>query len=214
MYIVFSNNNIRIIILVIVSSHLILFSKNLVISFSTTDGCLNGDETPLWSAFFKPLTQPSKSDNNKSEHSEVSSKSVDTTDSDKKKKTRQSKKPSSSDNVCQYQCTHCAHTTPNWSNFEDHNKIFHRVHVMLKCAVPKCFKFYISKNGLKGHCIREHKDVLSCNLCQYIATGLDFLIDHKKSHDLKKFKCPFCTKGFGSAYDQNHHQVKCQQNPN
>ena len=84
------------------SSHLILFSKNLVISFSTTDGCLNGDETPLWSVFFKPLTQPSQNDENKSEHSEVSSKSVDTTDGDKKKKTRQSMKPSASDNVCQY----------------------------------------------------------------------------------------------------------------
>ena len=125
----------------------------------------------------------------------------------RKRKHRRSKKSSASDNVCQYQCTHCAHTTPNWSNFEDHNKIFHRVHVMLKCAVPKCFKFYISKNGLKGLCIHENKDVLSCNLCDYIATGPDFLIDHKKSHDLKKFKCPFCTKGFGSAYDQNHHQA-------
>ena len=123
----------------------------------------------------------------------------------KRRKPDNPKKVKKTEEPSVYKCTHCAHQTLDW---------FHRTPAMFACSVEKCFKFYISKNGLKGHCIRAHKDVLSCNKCDYIATSKNFLLDHKKSHDLKKFKCPFCTKGFGSVYDQNCHQVKCVQNPN
>ena len=31
---------------------------------------------------------------------------------------------------------------------------------------------------------------------------------------MKKCKCRHCSKGFGSSYDQNRHEAKCQLNPN
>ena len=166
----------------------------------------------LWPASFQQISQQQHSDDNKSEKSEVSTTSTEISDPEKKKKTRASRK--SSEKITEYVCSHCAHTSKDWSNFEGHNKIFHNVSVIFTCGVQNCFKFYISKNGLKGHCVHKHKEELGCNKCDYIATSPPFLLDHQKSDELKKFKCPFCTKGFGSSYDQNCHQVKCQQNPN
>ena len=166
----------------------------------------------LWPASFKQISQQQHSDDNKFEKSEVSTTSTDISDPEKKKNIRASRK--SSEKITEYMCMHCTHTTKDWSNFEGHNKIFHNVSVLLACGVPNCYKFYTSKNGLKGHCFCEHKEQLECNKCSYIATSPPFLLDHQKGHELKKFKCLFCKKGFGSSYDQNHHQVKCQQNPN
>ena len=137
---------------------------------------------------------------------------MDNSDGEKKKKTRSSKK--NTEDISFYKCSHCLHTTKDWNTFKNHNKVLHGVNVMLSSGVKDCFKFYISKNGLKGHCAHEHKEKLSCDKCDYIATSPNFLLDHPKNHEYKKFKCPFCSKGFRSGYNQNHHQVKCQQNLN
>ena len=89
----------------------------------------------------------------------------------------------------------------------------HHVQAIFGCTVKDCFSFFFSKNGLKGHCTREHQEELSCWLCDHIALGPTLLKQHCASHDFKKFKCEFCDKGFGSNFDKQRHQVKCQQNP-
>ena len=149
-----------------------------------------------------------------SEHdsrSEASTIALDISDNKKQKKQKPPKKTEPQD---LYVCSHCAHHTKDWENFENHNKIMHRVHNMFRCTVLDCYKFYLSKNGLKGHCSHEHKIECICGICKFVTTGPATLDDHMKSHGQKKFKCPFCTKGFGSSYDQNRHQVKCMDNPN
>ena len=137
---------------------------------------------------------------------------MEQSDTENIKKTKGKKKKE--EPLDQYVCGHCDLTTKDWDEFENHSKIMHRISTLFPCTVKKCYKVYLSKNGLKGHCGREHKKECTCTICDFVAHGPAPLKDHVKSHDMKKFKCPFCTKGFGSSYDQNHHQVKCLQNPN
>ena len=154
-----------------------------------SDGQVKCETSKLWAASFKQISQHQHSDNNKSEKSEVSTTSTDISDPEKKKRTRASRK--SLEKITEYMCMHCAHTTKDWSNFEGHNKIFHNISVIFACGVPNCYKFYTSKNGLKGHCFHKHKEQLGCNKCSYIATSPPFLLDHQKSHELKNLNVLF-----------------------
>ena len=112
-----------------------------------------------------------------------------------------------------YHCSTCKYQNPKWFEFETHCKVMHRIYALFPCTIPGCFKFYISKNGLKGHCTRLHRDQLSCTECSHMATSLESLQDHTLSHHDKKFVCDACKCGFGTKWDVNRHYAKCLKNP-
>ena len=163
---------------------------------------------PLFPEIANPIHQESK-DESSDKTSEVSTISLASSAANMKKQKKQPKKVDK-----MFRCSHCEHGTTDWLEFENHNKIMHRVPAIFGCAIKDCFRFFLSKNGLKGHCSREHKDVLSCSLCDHVALGPSLLKQHCSGHDYKKFKCSFCAKGFGSNFDSHRHKVKCLQNPN
>ena len=112
-----------------------------------------------------------------------------------------------------YHCSTCKYQNAKWFEFETHCKVMHRIYALFPCTIPDCFKFYISKNGLKGHCTHLHRDQLNCTECSHMATSLESLQDHTLSHHDKKFVCNACKRGFGTKWDVNRHYAKCLKNP-
>ena len=129
-----------------------------------------------------------------------------------KKKTRATKS-TKEDQPDAYICSSCQYCNVAWFEFETHCKVMHKLNVQFPCTIPDCYKFYTSKNGLKSHCTRLHKDVLTCSKCHHMATSLQTLQEHTLSHRDKKFSCPSCRRGFGTKWDVNRHFVKCLENP-
>ena len=157
-----------------------------------------------------PLEYDTDSEMSMSRQSQVCYSPSESEESFKKKPAKKSR----TEEANSYKCSHCSYAEIDWYTFESHSKIMHRVPALFACAVPKCFRFFLSKNGLKGHCTRAHKEELTCDICEHVALGPTLLKDHVASHNLKKFKCDFCLKGFGSKFDKQRHHLKCQQNPN
>ena len=139
----------------------------------------------------------------KAETISIDSASTDASKSTKKKKETRSNKLKKDDVADAYMCSTCKYTNVAWFEFKTHCKVMHRVTVLFPCTIPDCYKYYISKNGLKGHCTRLHKDVLTCTQCNHMATSLETLQEHTMSHRDKKFLCLACKRGFGSKWDVN-----------
>ena len=149
----------------------------------------------------------------KAETISIDSASTDASKSTKKKKETHSNKSKKDDVADVYMCSTCKYTNVAWFEFKTHCKVMHRVTVLFPCTIPDCYKYYISKNDLKGHCTSLHKDVLTCTQCNHMATSLETLQEHTMSHRDKKFLCLACKCGFGSKWDLNRHFVKCLDNP-
>ena len=154
------------------------------ISFVSVQKLKDDYNTVLWTDTFPPAftngtdrqSKSPKHDSDSDSRTEAISLDSDSTDNSrlttKKKTDTHSKTSKRDDNPVTYICRHCKYSNVQWFDFESHCKVMHNVVALFPCTNPDCYIFYISKNGLKGHCTRLHKKELTCAECKVMATSL------------------------------------------
>ena len=191
-------------------------------NFFAVQGLKTDTSSYPWTDFLGPAVMNRNSKDKKDDVSDTDSKaetiSLESDSTDASKSTRSRRvtsvtKVKKDEVLVVYHCSTCKYQNAKWFEFETHCKVMHRIYALFPCTIPDYFKFYISKNGLKGHCTHLHRDQLSCTECSHMATSLESLQDHTLSHCDKKFVCDACKHGFGTKWDVNRHYAKCLKNP-